>query len=290
MKHKSGISTVLFLLLLLIGLGVLLYPTICDRYTQWQLSKEIGRYNQVAEAGKEDYSALWQAAEDYNRTLAEKEAQFMLSEEERELISTLLNPLGNGMIGYITIPKINVNLPVYQGTEEQELQSGAGWWPGSSLPTGGAGTHCIITAHTGLVKAKMFTDVDQLEIGDTFTLSVLDRELTYMVDQVLITTPDDMTELYIRDGKDYVTLYTCYPYGVNTHRLLVRGRRLTGDALLEERAPFAYVFAWWQIAILVMVITLVAAGIGMLLVLAARRRKAKRTTEPEKAHGELEGG
>lgn len=226
MKRKPGITTILILLLLLAGVGVLLYPTICDRITRWKLSREIGQYNQVAESARQDYSDLWKAAEEYNRYLAGKEFQFILSEEELELIPTLLNPGGNGMMGYITIPKIDVNLPIYQGTEEKELQSGAGWWMGSSLPTGGADTHCIITAHTGLVKAKMFTDVDQLVEGDTFTLSILDRELVYEVDQILVTEPEDMSELYIAEGEDYVTLYTCTPYGVNTHRLLVRGRRV----------------------------------------------------------------
>lgn len=230
MKHKLRITTLLFFLLLFAGLGVLLYPTLSDIWMRWKLSREIGQYNQVSEAVKEDYKELWEAAEEYNRYLTEKEFQFILSEDERQWISTLLNPQGTGMMGYISIPKIHVNLPIYQGTEEKELQSGAGWWMGSSLPTGGESTHCIITAHTGLVKAKMFTDVDQLVIGDTFTLSILNRELTYEVDQVLVVEPEDMSELMIKDGEDYVTLYTCTPYGINSHRLLVRGKRAPEEA------------------------------------------------------------
>lgn len=226
MKRKLKISTIFFIVLVVIGIGFLMYPTVCDKYARWKLARQIGQYNQVLESEKEDYSELWAAAEEYNRYLTEKESQFMLSAEEKERISTLLNPLGTGMMGHIQIPKINVNLPVYQGTNEKELQSGAGWWMGSSLPTGGESTHCIITAHTGLVKAKMFTDVDQLEIGDRFTLSVMDRELHYEVDQILVTEPEDMSELYIKEGEDYVTLYTCTPYGINTHRLLVRGKRV----------------------------------------------------------------
>lgn len=226
MRRRPKVSTVLFVLLMIAGIGVLSYPAVCDRYMKWKLSREIGQYNQVLEGETEDYSKLWEEAEEYNRFLAEKESQFMVSEEEREWIFALLNPLGTGMMGNIRIPKIQVNLPIYQGTEEKELQSGAGWWIGSSLPAGGAGTHCIITAHTGLVKAKMFTDIDQLEIGDSFTLSILDRELLYEVDQILVTEPEDMSELYIKEGEDYVTLYTCTPYGVNTHRLLVRGKRV----------------------------------------------------------------
>jgi sortase A len=157
----------------------------------------------------------------------EKKSQFWVDSEEIEYVSTLLNPLGTGMMGRIEIDRIHVNLPIYQGTDEQELQSGAGYWIGTSLPTGGESTHCVITAHTGLVKAKLFTDLDKLEEGDRFTLHVLDRDMTYEVDQILITEPEDMSALGIVEGKDYVTLYTCYPYGVNTQRLLVRGHRIT---------------------------------------------------------------
>ena len=146
--------------------------------------------------------------------------------EEEAKIEQFLNPLGNGMMGYIDIPKINVHLPIYQGIEEQALQAGVGFWPGTSLPTGGPSTHCVLTAHNGLVRAKMFTDLDQLVEGDTFSLSILDRVLTYEVDQILVTEPDEVDALQIVEGQDYVTLYTCTPYGVNTHRLLVRGHRI----------------------------------------------------------------
>lgn len=271
MKRKPEVTTVLFVLLLLVGLGVLFYPTLSDLYTKWQLQKEIGRYNQVAEAKKTDYSDLWAAAEEYNRYLAGKESQFTVDDEEREYVSTLLNPLGNSMMGYIDIPKISVHIPVYQGTEEQELQSGAGWWIGSSLPAGGESTHCIITAHTGIVKAKLFTDLDQLEVGDRFTLSVLDRELTYEVDQILVTEPSDLSELYIVDGKDYVTLYTCTPYGINTHRLLVRGVRVETEE--TEKSDEAEQKEIWIFAAL--------AAIILILVCLFCRRVIKRKWENE---------
>lgn len=218
-----------------IGLGVMFYPTACDWHTRWQLSKEIGQYNEKTEGEAEDYSALWEAAEEYNRFLLEKESQFWVTDEEKERVAALLNPLGNGMMGRIEIPKININLPIYQGTDEQELQSGAGYWIGSSLPTGGESAHCVITAHTGLVKAKLFTDIDQLEEGDLFFLHILDRDMAYEVDQILITEPDEMEELYVVQGQDYVTLYTCYPYGVNTQRLLVRGKRTQPDDTAEQK-------------------------------------------------------
>lgn len=259
----------LFLLLLLAGLGILLYPTMQDQYMRRQSSKEIGEYNQVTEAEKADYTELWNAAEAYNAALAEKESQFAISEEEEGQISTLLNPLGNGMMGYIDIPKINIHLPIYQGTEEKALQSGAGWWVGTSLPTGGESTHCVITAHTGLVKAKMFTDVDQLETGDTFTLSILDRILTYKVDQVLITEPDEFEPLLIQEGMDYVTLYTCYPYGVNTQRLLVRGHRIETPDTVIERATEQWK-KWLPVVLLFVLLLLI-----LIIVIRKRRKKKK---------------
>ena len=268
MKHKPRISTVVFILLLLIGLGVLLYPTICDQYTRWQLKKEIGQYNQVPEAQKEDYTPLWEAAEAYNQELATRSNQFSVSEEDRDLVATLLNPLGNGMMGYISIPKIDVNLPIYQGREEKALQSGAGWWVATSLPTGGESTHCVITAHTGLVKAKMFTDVDQLEIGDMLTLSILDRVLTYEVDQVQITEPDNFEPLLIEKGQDYVTLYTCYPYGVNTQRLLVRGHRIETPSTANTET-----MARWKIALIALSVLLF---IVILSVIVIKKRKHKK--------------
>lgn len=225
--RKPRPSTVAIALLALIGLGIMLYPALNDMFSRWMAQQEIAQYNQVAEAEQADYSDLWAAAEEYNRKLAETGSfAGSVSAEQQQEVSGLLNPLGTGMMGYIEIPKINVRLPIYQGTEERALQAGAGFWIGTSLPTGGPSTHCVITAHNGLVRAKMFTDLDQLEEGDTFSLTVLDRVLTYQVDQILTTTPDDLEPLQIVEGQDLVTLYTCTPYGVNTHRLLVRGHRI----------------------------------------------------------------
>lgn len=235
-KQKSNLFTWIIILVLLIGLGIMLYPTMCDLYSKWLAQQEVKEYDRVLESGKVDYSELWASAEEYNRYLVDKPNQLAATEAEVEYVSTLLNPLGNGMMGYISIPKINIRLPIYQGMEEKSLQSGAGYWIGSSLPTGGVGTHCVITAHTGLVKAKMFTDVDKLEIGDTFTFTILDRTLTYEVDQILVTEPDELKELLIDPQMDYVTLYTCTPYGLNTHRLLVRGRRVESNVEPSDTA------------------------------------------------------
>lgn len=274
---KPRLSTVLVGVLFLVGAGVMLCPTMSDLYVRRQLQKELAQYNQVTQGEEADYSELWAAAEDYNRRLAEKDNQFAVSEEEMEEISGLLNPLGTGMMGHIDIEKISVHLPVYQGTEESALQAGAGWWIGTSMPTGGPGTHCVLTAHTGLVRAKMFTDLDQMEEGDTFSLTVLDRVLTYEVDQILITEPEEIEPLLIVDGEDYCTLYTCYPYGVNTERLLVRGHRIptpetekTAVSVLTEESSRPWLAAAAAAAL--------AAGIAVAVVIKKRKRKE---TKPE---------
>lgn len=271
---KPRLSTVLVGVLFLVGAGVMLYPTMSDLYVRRQLQKELAQYNQVTQGEEADYSELWAAAEDYNRRLAEKDNQFAVSEEEMEEISGLLNPLGTGMMGHIDIEKISVHLPVYQGTEESALQAGAGWWIGTSMPTGGPGTHCVLTAHTGLVRAKMFTDLDQMEEGDTFSFTVLDRVLIYEVDQILITEPEEIEPLLIVDGEDYCTLYTCYPYGVNTERLLVRGHRIptpetekTAVSVLTEESSRPWLAA-----------AALAAGIAVAVVIKKRKRKE---TKPE---------
>lgn len=227
--------TFAMIVLIFVGLGIMLYPTANDVYNRWKASREIEKYNQVAEAEQADYSDLWEAAEAYNRRLA-RSGSFSgtVDAVQQQEVAGLLNPLGTGMMGYIDIPKINVHLPIYQGIEESALQAGAGFWIGTSLPTGGESTHCVIMAHNGLVRAKMFTDLDQMEGGDTFSLSILDRVLTYEVDQILVTLPSDIEPLQIVKGQDYVTLYTCTPYGVNTHRLLVRGHRIETPENPEE--------------------------------------------------------
>ena len=266
MKKKPRITTILIILLFLVGLGVLFYPTASDLYYRWQAKQEIEAYNeaagQIAEASGKDYSELWEAAEAYNRQLAQRgNAMMDVSEEEEAEIFNLLNPLGTGMMGSIEIPAIQVNIPIFQGTGEKALQSGAGFWLGTSLPTGGPSTHCVITAHNGLVKAKMFTDLDKLQIGDEFTLHILDRDLTYQVDQILVTEPEDTSQLQIVEGKDYVTLYTCTPYGVNTHRLLVRGVRVKDEGSTGMVDWNSMVLSGWLFGLLLFLLLLLLAGL-----------------------------
>lgn len=275
MKRRPRLITILIILLFLIGLGVLLYPTASDLYYRWQAKQEIEAYNeaagQIAEASGEDYSELWEAAEAYNRQLAQQgNAMLNVSEEEEAEVFNLLNPLGTGMMGSIEIPAIQVNIPIFQGTGEKALQSGAGFWLGTSLPTGGPSTHCVLTAHNGLVKAKMFTDLDKLQVGDQFTLHILDRDLTYQVDQILVTEPEDTSALQIVEGKDYVTLYTCTPYGINTHRLLVRGVRVEGDGSSNGTDWNSIILSGWLLGFILFLLLLLLAA----LFYWKRRKKA----------------
>lgn len=281
-RKKFNVWTMVFAVLFIGGLGVLLYPTMCDLYYKITAQKEVKQYERILESKERDFTELWKAAEEYNRGLLNRPCALTSAREEAEKVKGLLNPLGNGMMGYITIPTINVKLPVYQGTEEKELQSGAGYWLGSSLPTGGKGTHCIITAHTGLVKAKMFTDVDKLVKGDTFTLSILDRELTYEVDSIIVTEPSEMEALLIDPDKDYVTLYTCTPYGINTHRLLVRGHRIENEKPKEvgiEQVAEKVFETGKNHYILILVCAIVLVNAVFIAVIVAKKKKRKNTTD-----------
>ena len=224
---KKRLSTILLILIFLIGLSLLLYPTVSDYWNSLHQSRAIAEYaEQVANLDDDLYEGLWAAAQRYNETLLDKADRYDMTEEERAEYESLLNVSGNGIIGYIEIPMIQCSLPIYHGTEESVLQIAVGHIEGSSLPTGGAGTHCVLSGLRGLPSAKLFTDLDQLAEGDTFILRILDETLTYEVDQIRTVEPYELDDLGIEEGKDYCTLVTCTPYGINTHRLLVRGRRV----------------------------------------------------------------
>lgn len=233
-RHK----TVIFLTLgFLVGISLLLYPAFSNYWNSKTQSRAIVDYESVLEHLKpEDYSAMFQAAYDYNRALYETDYPLMDYEEIPGYYDTLTLP-GSSIIGYVKIDKIGVELPIYHGTSDEVLNVGVGHIEGTSLPVGGENTHSVMSAHRGLPSAKLFTDLDRLEPGDTFQITVLDQVLTYQVDQVKVITPTEVEDLLIAEGKDYCTLFTCTPYGINTHRLLVRGIRI--ETITEK--PIIYV-------------------------------------------------
>lgn len=229
---RKNFSTVLLLVTLIIGISLLLYPTISDYWNSFHQSRAIAGYAEaVAQMDEIDYEKIWNDAVEYNKELQTRSNHWFLTEEQQEEYESMLNVSGNGIMGYIEIPSIKVSLPIYHGVDEGILQVAIGHIEGSSLPVGGKGSHCVISGHRGLPSAKLFTDLDQLAEGDIFMLRVLDETLTYEVDQILIVEPSDMSSLEFDEEKDYCTLVTCTPYGINSHRLLVRGHRV---ANLEE--------------------------------------------------------
>ena len=265
---RKHLSTIVLVILLLIGLSLLLYPTVSDYWNSFHQTRAIATYAEnVAALDNASYDAIWDAARQYNRNLCSRSNSFLLSEEQKAEYESLLDISGQGVMGYIEIPEIDVSLPIYHGTEDPVLQVAVG-----HLPVGGESTHCVLSGHRGLPSAKLFTDLDKLREGDTFLLRVLDEILTYEVDQILIVEPQDTAALEIVEGQDYCTLVTCTPYGINTHRLLVRGHRIdnieevktvrvTADAVQLEPMLVAPVVAIPMLLIL------------LILLLLPRRRK-----------------
>lgn len=239
-KGRPWIRNLLLLLIFLTGAGILFYPTISDLWNSYRNQQLISEYSQAVETlESEDYSRIWEEARQYNESHTVNEIIDAFDEEENDYVLShpydeLLNPAGNGIMGYLEIPKINVRLAVYHGIGTEALENGCGHIEGTSLPIGGAGTHTVLSAHRGLPSAKLFTDLDQLEEGDIFILRVLDENLAYEVDQILTVLPQETEALAIEEGKDLATLVTCTPYGVNSHRLLVRGHR---TEYVEENEP-----------------------------------------------------
>lgn len=228
MKKKNNNWTTAFLVLLLLaGVSLLLYPSLSDYWNSMHQTRAIASYAEtVSQLDTAQYDEMWKAAQDYNRSLAQRETAFALTDEQKAAYESLLDVSGLGVMGYIEIPEIDCSLPIYHGTEESVLQVAVGHLEWSSLPVGGEGTHCVLSGHRGLPSAKLFTNLDKLAVGDTFLLRVLDEVLTYEVDQILIVEPEQVDALGIVPGEDYCTLVTCTPYGINTHRLLVRGHRV----------------------------------------------------------------
>ncbi len=299
---KKKLPVIFFILIFVVGLSLLLYPTVSDWSNKNHQSHAMAEYHSAVEGlSEEERKALWAAAEDYNRRLYAMYHGEPISEEELQAeYPELLNIYGNGMMGIIEIPKIKVRLPLRHGTSEPVLQDSIGHIETSSLPVGGANTHCVVSGHTGLPSARLFTDLEQMEVGDTFTLEVLSVRMTYTVDQILVVLPWQAESLGIEAGMDYCTLITCTPYGVNSHRLLVRGVHTTDSYVEKEKTVAAPVtvnpetpdteLAWWlRDEKLPIYVAVGAVGLLILLLIIAdigkRRsiRKKKRKQEAEAA-------
>ena len=230
-KRKSALGTWVLVLIMILGLGIMAYPTVSDWWNSFHASRAIASYsNAVESVDHEKLDAMIQAAREYNERLLTKENPYTMSDEDLEEYNSLLDLSGTGIMGYVTIKSIGVYIPVYHGVEESVLQIAIGHIDWTSLPVGGESTHAVISGHRGLPSAKLFTDLDQMREGDIFTITVLNQMISYEVDQIRIVEPGDISELAIVPGQDYCTLVTCTPYGINTHRLLIRGHRIANES------------------------------------------------------------
>lgn len=229
-KGKGHLLTVLMVLILLAGIGLIAYPSFSDWWNSMHQSQAIASYvDEVSRQDAERIEQMWEEARAYNKDLADVGNHFKVTDEEMERYNQVLDITGTGIMGYIDIPKIDVSLPIYHSTNEEVLQIAIGHLEGSSLPIGGPDTHALLSGHTGLPSAKLFTNIDRLVEGDRFMINVLGQMLTYEVDQIDVVLPTGVDELDIVPGEDLVTLITCTPYAVNTHRLLVRGHRVENE-------------------------------------------------------------
>lgn len=290
---KRKVMSVLFGFLFLAGFGILVYPTVSDQWNTYRQAKLISGYETaVGELKEEDFEEAWETARAYNGTFAKNgiHSDVFGIDGGQDIRNTeywkVLNVTGDGIMGYLTIPKINVKLSIYHGTSEDVIQTGVGHLNGTKLPIGGEGNHSVLSAHRGLPSARLFTDIDQLGRGDRFYLHILNEDLAYEVDQVLpMIDKDDYDALeealQIEEGKDQVTLFTCTPYGVNSHRLLVRGHRVPYDGELERTPVESMVQA---IQNYYMLYLLIGLGVTVLLILILHRvmrRGKRRQTEGE---------
>ncbi len=282
---KRKINILIFSILFLAGLSLLLYPFVANQWNTYRQNVLISAYDetlaQMEESGEIDYSAQWSSANSYNNALLpsilpDSFAVAAASEENADYMSCL-NVTGDGMMGYVEIPKIAIKIPILHTTEEEVLERAAGHLEGSSLPVGGENTHAVISAHRGLPSATLFTDLDKLEEGDHFLLYILDDVLCYQVDQINVVEPDETGALAVESGEDFVTLLTCTPYGVNSHRLLVRGTRTPYVEGMEEAVPTSLLGVSAHTSYLLWVIiglAVTAAFILLLYFLDRRRRKS----------------
>lgn len=271
-------------MVILAGVSLLLYPTVSNYVNVRHQSRVVSNYeSDVAKLTQEDYTPILEAAKAYNALLADNPDRFLQTDEEAAEYRALLNATGSGIMGFILIDKIGVKLPIYHGTDDSVLQVGAGHLEGTSLPVGGVGTHCAISGHSGLPSAKLFTDIDQLEVGDQFSLYILNEVLVYEVDQILVVDPTDLSALDIDPNEDYCTLITCTPYGINSHRLMVRGVRVPGDDTVQYEmeqiaTPTDRTVDYDAVPALVVIAALLLA---IILLTAGLRRSGRRKRKDE---------
>ena len=269
---RKNLITIILFGMIVVGLGLIAYPSVADWWNSFHQTRAVAAYaSKIADMSHEEYDKILNEAAEYNKQIAETGVRWHMSDEEIQEYNSILDITGTGIMAYIDIPKIHVQLPIYHGTDDTILQIAVGHITGSSLPVGGETSHCIVSGHRGLPSAKLFSDLDELVVGDLWTVNVLDQTLTYEVDQIRVVLPTDLKYLEMEDGKDYCTLVTCTPYGVNTHRLLVRGHRVpnvqgnarvTADALQIEPA---YVAPFIGIPIILILI--------VMMIIATRKKK-----------------
>ena len=277
-KKSNNASTVLLVAIFFVGLCVLLYPTISDFWNEKRQSQAIINYDDlIVDLTPEDYTDFFAKADIYNQKIRNMPYPFLGYKNVSEEYYNTLDVNGNGMMGYITIEKIKVQLPIYHGTSDQVLNSAVGHVEGSTLPIGGTSTHAVLSAHRGLPSAKLFTNLDKLEKGDIFTIRILDRTITYQIDQILVVLPEETNDLNIVSGEDYCTLVTCIPYGINTHRMLVRGTRIEN---IEPEKVINVITEAYQIDPLIVTPAVAAPMLGALLIIllvkSGRKGKGKK--------------
>lgn len=285
---NQTLRKILFGVIFLVGFGILIYPTVSNQWNTYRQSKLITNYQEVVkEMKEEDFSKEWELARSFNDTI-EYNALYSdaFGTADTDMKETeywkILNVAEDGVMGYLSIPKINIKLAVYHGTEEEVLQTGIGHINGTKLPIGGESTHCVLSGHRGLPSAKLFTDLDQMQRGDTFYIHVLDETFAYQVDQILDMVDKNDADalgaaLAVEEGEDYVTLFTCTPYGVNSHRLLVRGTRIPyeGEEEVTVTAPEAVVQSIQNYYMIYMILGLAVTVLGIVVMKFAMSRKNK---------------
>ena len=279
-KGSGNLSTIALVAIFFVGLSVLLYPTISDFWNEKRQSQAIINYDDlIVDLAPEDYSDFFEMADSYNKKIRNMQFPFLNHKNIADEYYDTLDVNGDGMMGYITIEKIKVQLPVYHGTSDKVLNSAVGHVEGSSLPVGGKSTHAVLSAHRGLPSAKLFTNLDKMEIGDIFTIRILDRTVTYQVDQIKIVLPHETDDLNIVSGEDYCTLVTCTPYGINTHRMLVRGTRIEN---IEPEKVINVITEAYQIDPLLVTPAVAVPMLGLLLILLIIKSRKSNTKKSKK--------